>query len=80
MMLKTVVERIVDSDLRSSLKYCSNTIQLSPVNTPGKLDPHEYSLQFFCKNFLDAFIAETNLLVEEFFRKVILEVVVMRNS
>ena len=39
-----------------------------PVNTPGKVDcnmnsqPHEYFLHLFGKEFLDAIIAETNLL------------------
>ena len=69
MLVKTVIERIVDSDLGSSLKYCSNTANTTfPVNTPGKVDcnmnsqPHEYFLHLFGKEFLDAIIAETNLL------------------
>ena len=38
MVAKTVVERVVGSDLRPSFRYCSTPVSFSPSSTPGEVD------------------------------------------
>ena len=84
-MVITVVDRVVDSDVGYSLKYLfqhqynfllllqdRQTVLL--VNTATNTQLHEHFLHLFGEEFLDALIAETNLLEEKILSKVYLSV------
>ena len=72
MIVKTVVDRIVDLRIQildQAWNIVQTPIQFFPVNALRKVElwiensePHKCFLHLFGKDFLDAFIAETNLL------------------
>ena len=66
MMVKTVVDRILDSRIQILVLDQPWTIVLTPIQLSElwieDFQPHEYFLHSFGKEFLDVFIVEINLL------------------